>query len=202
MITKTRLLTLLFCIFVCYANSQTNADVLTNDKVLSLLNNGIQPSVVINKIKNSVTDFDVNTNDLISLNKKGVPPDVINAMIKSNNHTDNVEDNSSNSTAGASILKQWKEVSRSKNGVPEEIKADLKTQYFKDGTYEMTYNSQQINFIKKGRFELADDNKRVTLYPEKGRSYTIEIVKLTDKELEIKNSIHGDEYDSHCVVSE
>ena len=87
--------------------------------------------------------------------------------------------------------------------MPQEINANIKTQYFKDGTFRIIYNSQKTNFTSKGKFEISDDNKSLTHFPEKGASYTIEIVKLTNKELEIKGiSGGGIGYDSHYIIYE
>jgi hypothetical protein len=69
-------------IFVCsFINAQTKIDTITNEKVIKLSKLGLQPAVLINKIKTSYTIFDTGSDALISLSDNGVSPDVINVMI-------------------------------------------------------------------------------------------------------------------------
>ena len=83
-IMKTKLLTVLFSFVVALANAQTKADTLTNEKVIKLSKIGLAPSVIINKIHDSYSYFDVSTDGLIKLSENGVSPDVINEMQKTN----------------------------------------------------------------------------------------------------------------------
>lgn len=62
-------------------NAQSKIDTLTNAKIIQLSKIGLQPSVIINKIKTSVTNFDVSTDALINLSNNGVPSEVINEMM-------------------------------------------------------------------------------------------------------------------------
>lgn len=63
-------------------SAQTKIDTLTNAKVIKLSKLGLQPSVVITKIQNSYTIFDVSTDELINLSDNGVPSEVINEMMR------------------------------------------------------------------------------------------------------------------------
>ncbi|MEI7981708.1 MAG: hypothetical protein WCI71_08630 [Bacteroidota bacterium] len=73
-----------FLLFNIAVNAQSKVDTLTNTKVITLSKIGLQPSVIINKIRSSVTLFNVSTDALIDLNSKGVSADVINEMILAN----------------------------------------------------------------------------------------------------------------------
>lgn len=64
------------------SNAQTSEEILTNEKVIQLSKIGLQPSVIVNKIKGSKSNFDVSTDALISLNNAGVAAEVINEMMK------------------------------------------------------------------------------------------------------------------------
>lgn len=64
---------------VAYGQAQ---DTLTNAKVIQLAKIGLEPSVIIGKMKTSVNVFDVSTDGLIALSSNGVPTEVINEMMK------------------------------------------------------------------------------------------------------------------------
>lgn len=57
-------------------------ETLTNEAVVVLIKAGLSPATVITKIKSSSTQFDVSTKGLIDLKSKGVPDDVIQAMVE------------------------------------------------------------------------------------------------------------------------
>lgn len=82
------ILSILVTILTSYANCQTQ-DTLTNADIIQLSELGLQPSVIILKIQNSNTKFDVSTNELINLNKKKIPSEIIAEMIKAGNKNDN-----------------------------------------------------------------------------------------------------------------
>lgn len=78
-----KLCTLLVLLIAMQAsNAQTSEETLTNEKIIQLSKIGLQPSVIVNKIKGSKTNFDVSTDALITLNSAGVAAEVINAMMK------------------------------------------------------------------------------------------------------------------------
>jgi len=56
-------------------------EVITNDKVVTMVQAGLPTSVIINKIRNSKTNFDMSTDQLIRLKQARVPDDVLNTMI-------------------------------------------------------------------------------------------------------------------------
>ena len=94
------IIALLFAVLI--SNAQTTIETLTNENVIALTKIGLQPSVIITKIKSSKTNFDVSTDALINLNKEGVASEVINEMMKTDvqtkidiaNQTDNKDPNS------------------------------------------------------------------------------------------------------------
>ncbi len=75
------------------ANAQTKTETLTNVKIMQLSKIGLQPSVIISKIRTSKTNFDVSTEGLIDLSDSGVDPAVINEMMKSDTHASNASSN-------------------------------------------------------------------------------------------------------------
>lgn len=70
-----------FILTVNFVNAQTKVDTLTNKKVIQLSKIGLQPTVIVNKVKTSITNFDVSTDALIDLSTNGVAPEVINEMM-------------------------------------------------------------------------------------------------------------------------
>lgn len=79
---KIQILTFLLTLICFTVSAQTKIDTLTNAKVIKLSKLGLQPSIVITKIQNSYTIFDVSTDGLINLSDNGVPSDVINEMMR------------------------------------------------------------------------------------------------------------------------
>jgi len=56
-------------------------EVLTNEKVITMVQAGLPASVIVNKIRNSKTNFNITTDELIRLKQAHVPDDVLNTMI-------------------------------------------------------------------------------------------------------------------------
>lgn len=84
MITKTclYLAILLGAGFAVSAVGQdATAEVLTNDKVVTMVKAGLPSTVVVNKIRSSKTNFNTSTDELIRLKQEQVPDEVINVMI-------------------------------------------------------------------------------------------------------------------------
>ena len=79
------IIALMFAVVI--SNAQTTTETLTNENVITLTKIGLQPSVIITKIKSSNTNFDVSTDALINLNKEGVASEVINEMMKTDMQT-------------------------------------------------------------------------------------------------------------------
>src|SRR5262245_54789833 len=56
------------------------AEVLTNDDVIAMQQAGLSPTVIVNKIRTSKTQFDHTTKELIRLRQAGINDDVLQAM--------------------------------------------------------------------------------------------------------------------------
>ena len=69
---------------VLFAQSGTGGadEVLTNEKVLTMTRAGLPPSIVVNKIRSSKTNFNTSTDELIRLKSANVPDEIINAMVE------------------------------------------------------------------------------------------------------------------------
>jgi len=59
-------------------------EVLTNEKVMTMVQAGLPASIIVNKIRTSKTNFNTSTDELIKLKQAHVPDDVINAMVNPN----------------------------------------------------------------------------------------------------------------------
>ncbi len=77
------------------ANS-SGGEVLTNDKVVTMVKAGLPASIIVNKIRASKTNFNTNTDELIRLQQARVPTEIINAMVESSSTASAVK-----STTGA-----------------------------------------------------------------------------------------------------
>jgi hypothetical protein len=197
---KNFYLTLIFCFYTGFVSSQTNSDTLTNEKVISLIKSGLPSSLIITKIQTSITKFDITTDDLIKLKTDGVTDDIINAMINPNSSDANLKA----SNDSISIYKKWRQVSRIRNGVLEQMTVANTIQFKKDGNYTSISTDRKTNkkFESGGKFELSKDKKRITYFFENAEPYIEEIIKLTGKELETISKIQGFEYHSSFVVDE
>ena len=93
--------------FLMFAGSQDivsaqdgpSAEVLTNDKVITMTGAGLPASIIVNKIRVSKTNFDTSTDQLIRLKNARVPDEIINAMVQASSHASTVS-----STTGAGDL--------------------------------------------------------------------------------------------------
>lgn len=83
---KTNFLTvcLLFVLISCFTAADTFAqdETMTNDEVISLAKAGLNPSIIVNKIKTSKSNFDLSTDALIRLKKAGISDDIVTAMLE------------------------------------------------------------------------------------------------------------------------
>jgi hypothetical protein len=57
-------------------------EIMTNDEVISLVKAGLSPSIIINKIKTSKSNFDLSTDSLIKLKQANVPDPIVTAMLE------------------------------------------------------------------------------------------------------------------------
>jgi len=62
----------------------SNAEILTNENVVTMIKVGLPTSVVVNKIRASRTNFKTSTNELVQLQQARIPAEIINAMVESN----------------------------------------------------------------------------------------------------------------------
>jgi hypothetical protein len=75
---------------------ESAAEVLSNDKVITMVQAGLPTSIIVNKIRASKTSFDTSTAELIRLKNARVPDDVINAIVETSSQSSTVK-----STLGA-----------------------------------------------------------------------------------------------------
>ena len=69
----------MFTISATTANAQ---ETMTNDEVISLARAGLNPSLIVGKIRTSKTNFNLSTDSLIALKKAGVSDDIVAAMLE------------------------------------------------------------------------------------------------------------------------
>lgn len=109
---KLRLFIPLMVIFAAGVSAvgqdSTVSEVLTNDKIITMVQAGLPTSVIVNKIRASKTNFNILTDELIRLKQARVPDDVINVM---------VNPNAGSATSGSAAVD---------NGFPKEIGVYLK----------------------------------------------------------------------------
>jgi hypothetical protein len=57
-------------------------ELMTNDQVVSLVNAGLNSTIIVNKIRTSKSNFDTSTDTLIKLKKAGISDEIINTMLE------------------------------------------------------------------------------------------------------------------------
>jgi hypothetical protein len=62
--------------------SKGSEEILTNDKIVTLVKGGFPSSIIVKKIQASKTDFKLDTGELVRLKQNRVPDEVINAMLE------------------------------------------------------------------------------------------------------------------------
>src|ERR1043165_1879573 len=60
----------------------SGSEVLTNDKVMTMVKAGLPNNIIVNKIHASKSSFDTSTDELIRLKNAKVPDEIINAMVE------------------------------------------------------------------------------------------------------------------------
>jgi hypothetical protein len=100
----------------------SSGEILTNDKVMTMAKAGLPTSVIVNKIRASKTNFNIDTDELIRLQQASLHTDIINAMVEASNpaRTTSPQPDSRRGESGAS------------GAYPNEIGVYLK----KDGRWE------------------------------------------------------------------
>jgi hypothetical protein len=67
-----------------FGQDAATVEILTNERVVTMVQAGLQPAIIINKIRASKTNFNISTDELIRLKQARVPDDVVNVMINPN----------------------------------------------------------------------------------------------------------------------
>ncbi len=70
--------------FICLASALPAAaqETMNNDEVITLTKAGLNPTLIVGKIRTSKTNFDLSTDSLIKLKQAGVTDDVVAAMLE------------------------------------------------------------------------------------------------------------------------
>jgi len=68
------------------AQDGAGSEVLTNDKVITMVKAGLPPSLIVSKIRASKTNFNTNTDELIRLQGAHVPTEIVTAMVEASTH--------------------------------------------------------------------------------------------------------------------
>jgi hypothetical protein len=68
----------------------SGGEVLTNDKVVTMVKAGLPASIIVNKIRASKTNFNTSTDELIRLQQSRVPAEIINAMVEASSSASTV----------------------------------------------------------------------------------------------------------------
>ncbi len=84
---RSLLLLMLIAPVAVAQNGEGSNELLTNDKVVTLVKAELPPSIIIHKIRASKTNFDTSTDELIRLQKARVPAEVISAMVESSSNS-------------------------------------------------------------------------------------------------------------------
>jgi hypothetical protein len=79
-------LLLISTVVVAQDGASSGSEVLTNDKVITMVKAGLPPSIIVNKIHASKTNFNTDTDELIRLQNAHVPTDIVNAMVEASTH--------------------------------------------------------------------------------------------------------------------
>ncbi len=84
---------LFFCVLIMFnciikVNAQNKQEVLNNQTIIKLVKSKVGDELIINKINNSVCDFNIGTDALINLKDNNVPERVINIMVEKQTKTD------------------------------------------------------------------------------------------------------------------
>ncbi len=89
--------------FAVSATNTSAQETMTNDEVISLSKAGLNPSLIVGKIRTSKTNFDLSTDSLIKLKQAGVSDDIVAAMLEAKSGKTVSAATSANSTGAASV---------------------------------------------------------------------------------------------------
>lgn len=142
---------------VTLSQTGTGAEVLTNEKVVTMARAGLPTSIIVNKIRASKTNFDTSSDELIRLQQARVPTEIINAMVEAGSTSStmtsrlgagdvsNTDPNDPTATHEAGIY-LYREVDGKKNMVQLEPSVSKQTKtggFFKSA---VTYGIAKIKF--------------------------------------------------------
>jgi len=65
-------------------------EVLTNEKVITLVQAGLSPTIIVSKIRSSKTNFNTSTDELIRLKQAHIPDEIVAAMFDAASHASSV----------------------------------------------------------------------------------------------------------------
>src|SRR5215831_10466660 len=95
------------CVLITFASvpamtqDGSASEVLTNDKVITMVQAGLPATLVVSKIHASKSNFNTNTDELIRLQQAKVPTEIIHAMVEASTHTATTSSN----TGAGDVLK-------------------------------------------------------------------------------------------------
>ena len=69
-------------VFAASVTTVSAQDTMTNDEVISLAKAGLNPTLIVGKIRTSKSDFDMSTDALIKLKQAGVSDEIVAAMLE------------------------------------------------------------------------------------------------------------------------
>jgi hypothetical protein len=95
------LLAAAFCLAALPAQAQE--ETMNNDEVITLTKAGLNPTLIVGKIRTSKTNFDLSTDSLIKLKQAGVTDDVVAAMLEAKSGKPTSVAVSANSTGAAPV---------------------------------------------------------------------------------------------------
>lgn len=95
---------LLAAAMLCGSAATVSAqETMTNDEVISLSRAGLNPTLIVGKIRTSKTNFDLSTDSLISLKKAGVTDEIVGAMLEAKSGKSISASTPPNSTGAATV---------------------------------------------------------------------------------------------------
>src|ERR1043166_2514011 len=71
-------------------DGNSGPEVLTNEKVITLVKAGLSPAIIVSKIRSSKTNFDTSTDELIRLKQAHIPDEIVAAMFDASSHASSV----------------------------------------------------------------------------------------------------------------
>jgi len=158
-------------IAIAQSGTSSSAEILTNEKVITMTKAGLPASIIVNKIHASKTNFDTSTDELIRLKTAKVPDEIINAMVQASSHASTVTSALGAGDASMTDLNDpasaheagiyWLEEREGKKTMTQ-LEPSLSTQSKSGGFLKsaMTYGIAKI----KSKAVLSNPNARLQVY--------------------------------------